>query len=126
MLALTILFLLTLKHAVCDLYLQSFLTINKRAYWGGWQHYVHHAIGTLAVLVWFCDPVIAIGLAVADGIAHWHVDWAKHRLLSWYETANGIGMESASRNNYWLVQALDQMLHFATYFILCLIVLGHS
>ena len=126
MTALTILFLLTVKHALCDLYLQSFLTLNKSHYTGGWPHYLQHAIGTLIVFVWFVDPVTAVMLATIDGVVHWHIDWFKHRVLIHYQHRTGMKMETQARDWYWCVQAVDQILHFATYYILAVIWLGHN
>ena len=127
MTVLVLFLMLTIKHAICDLYLQSYLdqhSNNKGQYLGAWKHYLEHTIGTLVVLIFFVDWPWTALLAFADGIAHWHIDWAKHRTLRWYESRTGVSMDQHSRNNNWLVQAVDQMLHFATYFILCLIVLG--
>ena len=123
-LALTVFLLLTIKHAVCDLYLQSFLTLDKSRYLGGWPHYAEHALGTFVVIAWFVDPVIAVAIALLDGVAHGHIDWLKHRVISAYEHTTGMTMESNRKHTYWFVQAVDQMLHFLTYYLICLIIIS--
>lgn len=126
MLALTILFLLTVKHAICDLYLQSYLTIDKRTYTGGWPHYLHHGIGTLVVVIWFCNPLVAVAVSLADFVVHWNIDWGKHKLFERYEHSVGATMDTQNKHMFWLVQSIDQILHFVTYYVLCMILVGHS
>jgi hypothetical protein len=44
-------------------------------------------------------------------VTHWHIDWAKTctaRALGWTETE--------SRQGYWMLQTVDQILHFVVYF----------
>lgn len=126
MTALAIFLLLTVKHALCDLFLQSYLRLNKGLYTGGWPHYAQHGVATLAVLLLFADIQLAVALAVADFLAHWHIDFAKHRIIQAYERHTGVAMERWNRSLYWFIQAADQILHFVTYYILAVIVLGAS
>jgi hypothetical protein len=126
-------FLLTFKHAFVDLFVQSYHNqIKKVHYLGGWPHYTEHAIGTFIVtlcawrILGVTNLQLAILLAVIDGVAHWHIDWLKHQVLKYYEQRTGLPMLEHRKNVYWLVQCVDQQLHFITYASLCLIVVGHS
>ena len=111
-----ILFLLTIKHAFVDLYLQSFHSLNKREYFGGWLHYLEHGGATLVIACVFFSFDVAFILASIDFILHWHIDYAKHVIQNrWNITTTN------RRHSYWFIQCVDQSLHFTTYFVLCLI-----
>jgi hypothetical protein len=48
---------------------------------------------------------------VVDYVTHWHIDWAKT------STARTLGCtETESRQGYWMLQTVDQILHFVVYF----------
>ena len=71
-----LLLLLLIKHAVVDLFLQCFHpTMNKRMYFGGWPHYLEHAVFTLLICCAFFSFEIAFMLAAIDGVLHWHIDY---------------------------------------------------
>ena len=117
-----LLLLLLIKHAVVDLYLQCFHpTMNKRAYFGGWPHYLEHAVFTLLICCAFFSFEIAFMLAAIDGVLHWHIDYTKHVVQTrWNITPNG------NKELYWFIQCVDQSLHFITYYVLVVIGLGLS
>jgi hypothetical protein len=101
------------KHAICDLWLQTLLgNQNKISYFGnGWRHYLEHGFGTLCVLVWFVPIEFAIACAVCDYILHWHIDWAKTN----YQTKMDVNKENKV-GHFWCIQSTDQSLHFLTYY----------
>jgi hypothetical protein len=110
----TFAYLLTVKHTVCDLALQRLYSADKKRYFdpGAHTHYFHHGLGSL-----LCGLVVGIEFAlligVIDYIAHWHIDHYKTRIRIHYN------MQS-SENRYWILQTLDQALHFSTYYIFVL------
>jgi hypothetical protein len=118
------LFLLAAKHFVADLYLQAiyikpslkYVYFNFKSHW----HYLHHA-GLTAVIFLICFGWLwAVLCFVVDYITHWHIDWGKTctaRSLGWTEIE--------SRRGYWMLQTVDQILHFVVYFGMVLLVM-HS
>jgi len=112
------LFLLALlvKHAVADLALQNQLKgINKLAYFGnGHKHYAQHGITAFLTCVLFVNPLVALGLALIDYVAHWHIDYAKHHVC------RILKIERNSMKWWWLT-SLDQILHYSTYFLIVFI-----
>lgn len=112
--------LLTIKHAICDMGIQSWLlwgkTHAKENYFGCHSHYLHHAIGTFLVSVLFVDYALALKLATFDYLAHWHIDFLKHR------TNNFFNCKRQDKLFWWIIVA-DQSLHFLTYYLLILYVL---
>jgi len=108
----TLLFLLFVKHAVADLWLQSYHgNSRKDLYWGGHRHYGEHAVLTGAVCVLFVPVHLALLAAVTDWICHWHIDHFKTRTVLW----RGLSRSSAE---FWRIQTVDQILHYATYFVI--------
>ena len=79
----TILLLLTLlfvKHFVVDFPLQvPYQWMNKGTYGhpGGILHSTYHALATYLILLFFVDVVAACYLSLAEGVLHYHIDWAK-------------------------------------------------
>jgi hypothetical protein len=121
MIELTIFFLLLVKHAIVDLGLQSQLlwgrAHEKNNYFGGHQHYLHHAIGTFLVFVWFTDLHTTLLLTVFDYVAHWHIDFIKHRVNNYF----GLTRKDIA---WWWTTVVDQIFHFLTYFLLMLYVIS--
>ena len=109
-----ILFFLVVKHVIMDLGLQSQLlwgkTDAKYDYFGCHQHYLHHAIGTFIVFL-FVDIKTAYVAMALDYLAHWHIDFAKHRVQTY------MGWNRKDKAWWWLA-AVDQLLHFLTYYLL--------
>jgi hypothetical protein len=106
-----VLFILMLKHAICDLGIQSFRTpTNKSRYFdkGLHLHSMDHGIGTFIVLLFFINPLYALVYAVVDYVLHWHIDCAKTTISRKYNwTKEG--------KPFWRLQTFDQMAHYSTY-----------
>jgi len=109
-----ILFLLFVKHVIIDLGLQAQLlwgkTDAKYNYFGCHSHYLHHAIGTFLVFL-FVDVKTALLASLLDYIAHWHIDFCKHRVQ------HGLGCERKDKV-WWWIAVVDQLFHFTTYYLL--------
>ena len=114
-----LLFALVIKLVLCDLGLQSqFLwgkTQNKKYYFGCHLHYFHHGLGTLIVGLFFVDPLLALALSLVDYVAHWNIDYSKHRI-------NKALCVTHKDLMYWWIASIDQALHFLTYYLLVLYV----
>jgi len=110
-----LLFALIIKHVICDLGLQSqFLwgqTHNKQHYFGCHLHYFHHGLGTLIVALFFVQPLLALTLSLIDYVAHWNIDFLKHRI------SNALG-KTRKDKMFWWINSIDQGLHFLTYYLL--------
>lgn len=106
-----ILFMLMLKHAICDLGLQSFRTpTNKSRYFdkGLHLHSMDHGIGTFIVLFFLLDPMYALVFAFIDYVFHWHIDFTKTNIARKYGWTK-------DHKAFWRLQTFDQMAHYATY-----------
>jgi hypothetical protein len=109
----TIIILLTLfgiKHFVVDFLLQrKYQYSNKGKYGhpGGLLHAGLHGIATWLCLVYFTP--LAILLAVADTVAHYHIDWAKTNINE------KMGWAPNTHEEFWWLLGLDQFLHYLTY-----------
>jgi hypothetical protein len=105
-------FLLFTKHFIVDFPLQTkFQWSNKGTYGhpGGALHALLHYFGTFIVLFFFVPPGTAILLAFADGVIHYHIDWAKMNLnakMQWGPNTH---------EQFWWLLGLDQYLHAVTY-----------
>ena len=109
---LLILVLLFTKHFIVDFLLQTkFQYSNKGIYGhpGGALHALLHCIGTFLVLVFFVSPHTAILLGFADGVIHYHIDWAKTNLNA------KLGYGPTTHEQFWWLLGLDQYLHALTY-----------
>ena len=74
-------------------------------------------VGTLFCFYWYA-PVAAWYLALADGVIHYHVDWAKMNLNA------KMGWGPNTHEQFWWLLGLDQFLHALTYIILVSTVIG--
>jgi Protein of unknown function (DUF3307) len=109
---LLILVLLFTKHFIVDFPLQTkFQWSNKGTYGhpGGALHALLHYFGTFLVLIWFGPIHTAILLAFADGVIHYHIDWAKMKLNAMMQWAPN------THEQFWWLLGLDQYLHALTY-----------
>lgn len=111
-----LLFALLVKHAIADLALQhSIAGGHPKDQWFGKAHlhYWHH--GALTFIIMLLWPNIHVGwafaLAAFDYVVHWHIDYWKHCIQNWYNVKH-------PDDAYWWFAAIDQILHFATYFII--------
>lgn len=109
------LFLLFVKHFVCDFPLQTspWMYRNKGIYLhpGGVAHSAVHALGTWLVLVFFIGEQ-AWMYALLDFIVHYHIDWAKLKLNKRYD------LRPDNSNWFWILLGLDQLAHHITYFVI--------
>jgi hypothetical protein len=110
------LFLLILKHTVCDYFLQTLIHIqNKGNYgaWGGVVHSLHHTIGTLLIALSVTGSwSMSLQLAVIDGIAHYHIDYIKSKY----------GPKNQSHPHFWRWFGVDQAAHMLTYLFIATII----
>lgn len=101
------------KHLIVDFPLQAFpyQYKNKGTYGhpGGLLHAGLHLLGTFLVLVFFVSPIIAIILAAADCVIHYHIDWAKMNINA------KTGWEPTTSEKFWWLLGLDQYCHMLTY-----------
>lgn len=114
-----LLLLLLLKHAVVDLALQGYISGTKLEYFGRklFIHSTQHGFGTLLVVTPFVQSFeLAFVLGALDWILHWHIDYCKTQYL----TRRAISMHS---RHFWWIQAVDQILHYLTYFLIVIIVI---
>jgi hypothetical protein len=117
MIEIILFFLLLVKHTICDIGLQSQLlwgrAHEKGQYFGGHHHYIHHSIGSFIVFICFLDLYTVCVLTTIDYLAHWHIDFTKHRVNGYF---------SLTRKDiaWWWTTAIDQLLHFLTYFLIIL------
>lgn len=109
------LFLLFVKHFVCDFPLQTspWMYRNKGIYLhpGGIAHSAVHALGTWLVLVFFIGAQAWL-YALLDFIVHYHIDWAKLQLNKRF------GLRPDNSNWFWILLGLDQLAHHITYFVI--------
>lgn len=109
------LFLLFVKHFVCDFPLQTspWMYRNKGIYFhpGGIAHSAVHALGTWLVLVFFIGEQAWL-YALLDFIVHYHIDWAKLQLNKRF------GLRPDNSNWFWILLGLDQLAHHITYFVI--------
>ena len=128
--------LLLLKHLLVDFFFQTpYMATNKGKYghWGGISHALLHSLGALiAVLVayvlsgmpmqFFIQWMVlaTLGLALFDGVVHYHMDWFK----TWwnkkknYKSHPDLGCTMKQCRNYWKWLGIDQTVHTLTYLIM--------
>lgn len=107
------LFLLIIKHAIADYFLQTYhRNIKKQRYFGnGHRHYAEHAVCTFLVAILFMPLPFAVLASLLDYVLHWHIDYIKTRLV-------GILGWGRTEPRFWRLQTLDQILHFSTYMLI--------
>ena len=113
--AFLLLFLLAIKHGVCDLALQAIfcrpsnthIFLSPRAM----MHSLHHGVGAWIVLIPFTNYLTAITLAILDGLSHHIIDFCKSTLVK----RKNWTMEGKM---YWVATTVDQNLHFSIYFLI--------
>lgn len=104
--------LLLFKHLVVDFPMQvPYHYKNKGTYghMGGIQHASLHGMGTLFILMAYATPITAALLALADMVAHYHIDWAKMNLNKHFN------WKPDNAEQFWWLIGLDQFLHQLTY-----------
>lgn len=113
--ALLVLVGLQAKHFVCDGPLQTLGMVKAKSHYGrplGLLHAAIQAAGTLCVLlVAGLAPLLAVKLALLDGVVHYHVDFTKENTVKHMQWTVADGP-------YWWALTLDQTLHHMTYVLL--------
>ncbi|MDP2154288.1 MAG: DUF3307 domain-containing protein [Methylotenera sp.] len=104
---------LFIKHFICDFPLQAFpwMYKNKGAYGhvGGLVHATIHGAGTFIVLIYWLGLSAWI-FALADMVAHYHIDWAKMNISMKFD------LKANNSEWFWILLGFDQLLHHLTYF----------
>jgi hypothetical protein len=117
------LFLLFIKHFICDFPLQAnpWMYRNKGTYLhpGGIVHAGIHAIGTLLVLAPFIGSA-SVMYALIDMVVHYHIDWAKMNLSQRYD------LQPTNSERFWILLGFDQLLHHITYFAIIYFAFNYS
>ena len=105
-------FILLLKHLICDFFLQtSYQYRNKGIYGhpGGILHAGIHALGTVSVFLWIVPSMaLAAAIMVGEFIVHYHIDWTKEQIVrheGW----------TPRDSKFWWALGIDQLLHGLTY-----------
>ena len=95
-----------------DYFLQTSRMLSGRGqYWhlGRAQHATVHAIGSAIAIALVGAPVsFIVGLALAEWVVHFNIDWAKAR----YSDAK---QYDPSEAGFWRANGFDQALHHLTY-----------
>ena len=115
----TLLFLLLIKHSICDLALQGRFTSKQGDKKNltdikGYLHAGDHAIGTFLVSLLFVGLLPALGIAIADFILHFVIDYIKRRYTLKIKQSD---------KKYWVIQSIDQIAHYCCYFVYVLILI---
>ena len=113
---LLLLTILMIKHAFADLFLQTYHTVGNKSKYisSSHRHYAEHAVLTFVICLFFTNITWAFLVAVLDYILHWHIDFAKHRLLNKFDIKR-------DSKQFFRIQSFDQMLHFLTYALIAFI-----
>jgi hypothetical protein len=114
---------LQLKHVLCDGPLQTTVMVERKSQYGdprGVAHALIHGVGSALVLLLLGSGLgWALGLAAADGLVHYHTDYAKERMV------RQRGWTSRHRA-FWWTMAVDQGLHHFTYILMVAALLAVS
>ena len=115
----TLLFLLLIKHSICDLALQGRFTKKQGDKKNltdikGYLHAGDHAIGTFIVALLFAGLLPALGIALLDFVLHFIIDYVKRRYTL---------KIPQSDKKYWVIQSIDQIAHYSCYFVYVLIII---
>jgi uncharacterized protein DUF3307 len=118
---LVLMFLLQTKHLFADFYLQTPRMLRDRSRYihlGRLQHAGLHAVGSLIAMVLLGVSVsLALIVAVAECVVHFHIDWAKGR----WSDYTGHGPDQAG---YWRAFGVDQLLHHVTYLVMIWVIVS--
>jgi hypothetical protein len=99
-----------IKHFIADFLMQYEYMLREKGIYGaegGLHHAAVHAALTFLILTFFLHSANdIILLALADGVIHYHIDWAKQQLNK--------GLSTTDRM-FWVWMGADQGLHYLTY-----------
>ena len=115
-------YLLLVKHAIADLWLQS--RLNKPKFGEKdqlrtpklWLHALDHAVLTALVTLLFAGLWWALVIGLMDFVLHAIIDYVKRM----YTLKNKI---TTKQTLFWKIQAIDQLAHFSCYFLYVLLIL---
>ncbi|EAQ24429.1 MULTISPECIES: DUF3307 domain-containing protein [unclassified Roseovarius] len=117
------LILFQIKHYLADFQLQTgWMAANKGRYGhpSGVLHAGLHGAFSLPILLWFgLTWKFSLGLAIAETVLHYHIDWAKSRAVR----QNGV---DDADPRFWHYLGLDQAAHQLTYVALFAIVASRA
>lgn len=121
MIEILLIVLLFIKHAVADLYLQTFhIPGHKTDYFGkAHRHYLEHGIGTFIVIIFFTAWPLALAISLLDYLLHWHIDFGKSMFVQ-------KKMIKRDSKVFWRIQCLDQIAHYLTYGLIAFLVLQYG
>ena len=114
----TFAFLLTIILTLCDLALHRLFPSVNKFYFDppAHIHYFHHGLGSFLVGLMFGWP-FGLLIGVIDYFVHWHVDYIKTIIRDHYNM-------QPTEDRYWVLQTVDQALHFFTYYCFVLIAIS--
>jgi len=113
-------YLLLVKHAIADLWMQGRLNKPKFGDKNNFKHpklWIHcgdHAVLTFAVALLFTGVVNALLFALLDFVLHFAIDYTKNQ----YVLRTNL---STKNHTFWKVQAIDQILHYTIYLAIVLL-----
>lgn len=118
MIELIFFFLLVCKHAIADLWLQARL-VNRGSKANLrtprlWLHCLDHAVLTFFIALIVVGIQGAIAAFLLDFVLHFVIDYTKRVLQEKHNVKD-------MTKTYWKWAAIDQILHYATYFIIVLV-----
>ncbi len=100
--------LMLLKHFICEYILQTAAMSASKWRYGSWlslKHTLHHAFGTLVVLLIFkINPIIILAVIIGEALAHYHIDWVHMHF----------GPQSYKDKRYWQWLGAEQFAHQLT------------
>jgi hypothetical protein len=104
--------LFQVKHFIADFVLQSPYILDNRRFYGhpgGVLHVAIHLVGSLIALLIVGTSFTTLAvLLVAEGLIHYHLDWAKDNFV--------VRRDLSPRDaTFWYATGLDQGLHQLTY-----------
>lgn len=100
------------KHFIVDFPLQQpYQYLNKGTYGhpGGLMHAGLHSFASYIILVFWISQPLALLLSLVEGIAHYHIDWAKMNINKHFD------WKCNETDNFWYLTGFDQYLHYLTY-----------
>src|SRR6056300_1209725 len=124
----TLLFLLMIKHFVCDFALQGRFpqTHDKHKLTSvkGHLHSLDHGLGTALVFLLISSTVyfyygksifVSILLfGILDYVSHFTIDWLKNNFV----VANNF---KQSERSFWILTSIDQIFHTLTYLVIVIV-----
>lgn len=96
-----------IKHFLVDFVWQSEKQLKEKTQYGklaGIEHSGLHALFTYLILIHFLDIQPTFVLAFVDFILHYHIDWAKSKIIEKYGYTN-------NDKPFWQWLGFDQFLH---------------